>query len=179
MTIYTLHRELWVPHPLAEVFDFFARAENLEKITPPWMRFRMLTPPPIGMKEGATIAYALRVRGIPLRWVSKIDRWNPPFEFIDVQAKGPYKFWHHTHRFSEVEGGTSIIDTVRYALPFGFLGRLVHRLQVARDLSKIFDYRAQQVRTIFRCSTARYTIEDYDLETGSHGDSRPGACLRR
>lgn len=148
MTLYTLHRELWVPHSLPTVFDFFSRVENLERITPPWLRFRILTPSPITMKQGATIAYALRVRGIPLRWITEIERWNPPYEFIDVQTKGPYAFWRHTHRFSEVEGGTSIVDTVQYALPFGVLGRLVHRLQVARDLANIFDYRAQRVQAL-------------------------------
>ena len=103
MTTYTLYRELWVPQDLPAVFDFFSRAENLERITPPWMRFRVLTPPPIVMQEGATIAYALRVRGLPLRWLTEIERWKPPYEFVDVQAKGPYKRWRHTHRFSEVE----------------------------------------------------------------------------
>ena len=149
MTLHTLHRELWVPHSLPAVFDFFSRAENLERITPPWMGFRILTPA-IEMKQGATIAYALRVRGIPLRWLTEIEKWNPPFEFIDIQAKGPYKFWRHTHRFSEVAGGTSIMDIVDYALPFGPLGRLVHRLQVARDLKQIFDYRAQRVQALLR-----------------------------
>ena len=143
--MYTLHRELWVPHPLLTVFDFFSRAENLEQLTPPWMHFRILTPLPIVMKPGATKAYSLRVRGIPLRWLTEIERWNPPFEFIDVQARGPYKLWRHTHRFSEVEGGTLIADTVDYTLPFGSLGRLVHRLRVAQDLGRIFDYRARQV----------------------------------
>jgi ligand-binding SRPBCC domain-containing protein len=148
MTLYTLHRELWVPNPLPSVFDFFSRAENLQRITPPWMQFRILTPLPIIMKQGATIAYALRVRGIPLQWLTEIERWNPPYEFIDRQAKGPYKLWRHTHRFSEVEGGTSIVDLVDYALPFGALGRVLHRLQVARDLARIFDYRAQRVRAL-------------------------------
>jgi ligand-binding SRPBCC domain-containing protein len=148
MTLYTLHRELWVPNPLPSVLDFFSRAENLQRITPPWMQFRILTPLPIIMKQGATIAYALRVRGIPLQWLTEIERWNPPYEFIDRQAKGPYKLWRHTHRFSEVEGGTSIVDLVDYALPFGALGRVLHRLQVARDLARIFDYRAQRVRAL-------------------------------
>lgn len=143
MNTYTLQREMWVPNSLTAVFDFFSRAENLERITPPWMRFRILTPPPITMKQGATIAYALRVRGIPLRWLTEIERWNPPYEFIDTQIKGPYKIWRHTHRFSEAAGGTLIVDIVEYALPFGLIGRLAHRLQVARDLSLIFDYRAQ------------------------------------
>jgi ligand-binding SRPBCC domain-containing protein len=148
MITYSLRRELWVPHSLASVFDFFSRAENLERITPPWMRFRIVTPTPIAMKPGATIAYALRVRGIPLRWLTEIERWNPPYEFVDVQAKGPYKVWRHTHRFSEVAGGTLIEDSIEYALPFGPLGRLVHRLQIARDLSRIFDYRTQRVQTL-------------------------------
>jgi ligand-binding SRPBCC domain-containing protein len=149
MTTYTLQRELTVRRSLPEVFDFFSHAENLERITPPWMNFRILTPPPIQMKKGATIAYSLRVRGIPLRWLTEIERWNPPYEFVDVQVKGPYKLWHHTHRFSEVEGGTSIVDIVRYALPFGPLGQLVRRVQVARDIDQIFDYRAQQVKALF------------------------------
>jgi ligand-binding SRPBCC domain-containing protein len=150
MSQHILHRELSVPHPLSTVFDFFSRAENLERITPPWMQFRILTRPPIVMKPGATIAYALRVRGIPFRWLTEIEQWNPPHEFIDVQAKGPYRFWRHTHRFSEVEGGTSIVDIVHYALPLGPLGRLVHRLQVARDLARIFDYRSQRVQELLR-----------------------------
>lgn len=116
------------------------------------MQFRILTPLPIAMKQGATIAYALRVRGIPIRWLTEIERWNPPYEFVDVQAKGPYRLWRHTHRFSELEGGTSIVDHVDYALPFGALGRLVHRLQVARDLARIFDYRAQRVQSLLSSS---------------------------
>ena len=146
--IYRIHREIWVPRPLPAVFDFFSRVENLERITPPWMRFRILTPLPVEMKKGATLAYALRVRGIPLQWLTKIECWNPPFEFVDVQAKGPYRFWRHTHRFSEVDGGVSISDLVEYALPFGLLGQLVNRFQVAGDLSKIFDYRTERVRAL-------------------------------
>jgi hypothetical protein len=80
--------------------------------------------------------------------LTEIERWNPPHEFIDIQLKGPYTLWRHTHRFSEVEGGTLIADTVAYDLPFGLLGRLVHRLQVARDLGQIFDYRARQVQAL-------------------------------
>jgi hypothetical protein len=137
------------------VFEFFARPENLERITPPWLRFRILNPSPIEMKQGATIAYSLRVRGIRLGWLTEIERWNPPVEFIDVQTKGPYRLWRHTHGFSEVDGGTSIVDTVHYALPFGPLGRLAHRLLVAQDLSRIFDYRAQRVQELlFNCPQA-------------------------
>jgi ligand-binding SRPBCC domain-containing protein len=149
VTVSYVHRHLWLPHPRPAVFNFFSRAENLKQITPPWIRFRILTPATVEMKQGATISYSLRVRRIPLRWLTEIESWNPPFEFVDVQAKGPYKFWRHTHRFSETDGGTSMEDMVAYALPFGALGRLVHRLQVARDLSRIFDYRARRVQALF------------------------------
>ena len=132
--VYRLHRELWVPQPLPVVFDFFSRAENLEQ------NHSAMDAIPDSYAathpDEARSNHRLRLAGpgIPLRWLTEIERWNPPFEFVDVQAKGPYKTWRHTHRFSEVSGGTSIEDTVQYALPFGPLGRLVHRLQVARDL---------------------------------------------
>ena len=148
--MHELTRTIWVPHPRAEVFDFFSKAENLEKITPPWLRFRIQTALSNGMKEGATIAYSLRVHGVPLRWLTVIEKWNPPLEFIDVQLNGPYRVWRHTHRFVEIDGGTSIEDLVQYELPFGLLGRLVQRLQVARDVDEIFDYRAREIQRIFR-----------------------------
>jgi ligand-binding SRPBCC domain-containing protein len=148
MSTYTLRKELWVPYPLEAAFDFFSKPENLERITPPWLNFRIVTPSPIEMKPGAKIQYKLRVRGIPIRWLTVIERWDPPHEFVDVQAKGPYKLWHHTHRFYESRGGTMIEDCVRYQLPFGVLGRLVHWLQVKRDVEVIFQYRAQNVERL-------------------------------
>jgi ligand-binding SRPBCC domain-containing protein len=148
MPTYNLHRTLWLPRPLPVVFDFFAKAENLAAITPQWLQFQLLTPLPMAMKEDAHLSYSLRVRGFPIEWLTRIERWNPPSEFIDVQEKGPYAFWRHTHRFTESSGGTMIEDLVEYALPFGLLGRLAHRLVVARDLSAIFDYRARQVQAL-------------------------------
>ena len=141
-------RETLVPRPIGEVFGFFSRAENLERITPPWLRFRIVTPQPIELRQGATIAYRMRVHGVPVRWVSEIELWDPPFEFRDVQLRGPYKVWRHTHRFSEVEGGTRMTDAVNYDVGFGPLGRLIQWLQVARDIRNIFDYREQRVRAL-------------------------------
>jgi len=148
MKVYNLNREQWVPQPLHDVFEFFSRADNLGRITPPWLSFRILTGGPIEMRKGAVITYKLRVRGIPLRWVTEIESWDPPFQFVDLQTKGPYRFWRHTHRFSDVRDGTLITDEIEYALPFGALGRLAHRIQVARDLVQIFDYREQRVREL-------------------------------
>jgi len=150
MTVHKLTRHTRLAHPIGRVFEFFSRAENLEQITPPWLAFRILTPPPIELREGALIEYALRVRGLPMRWVSRITHWNPPHRFTDIQERGPYRLWEHTHSFVEVEGVTEMTDTVRYALPFGPLGELAHRLVVARDLRSIFDYRAKSVDSLMR-----------------------------
>lgn len=149
MKIYTLEREQWVPRPLPAVFDFFSRAENLEQLTPPWMNFHIVTPQPIKMEPGTLIDYKLRVHGIPVKWRTRIEAWTPPHAFVDLQLWGPYRLWHHTHRFRELEGGTLIEDVVRYALPFGAFGRLAHWLQVSRDLESIFEYRAKKVSEFF------------------------------
>jgi ligand-binding SRPBCC domain-containing protein len=147
-----LERDLWLPLSRPQVFAFFSCAENLERITPPWVGFRFVTPTPIDMKVGAAIEYVIRVHGVAMRWRTRIVAWNPPFEFVDVQERGPYRMWRHTHRFIETGGGTRIEDEVDYELPLGVLGRLVHRLQVSRDLRAIFDYRAKRVEELLRGS---------------------------
>jgi ligand-binding SRPBCC domain-containing protein len=148
MTVHTLTRTTRLAYPLDRVFDFFSRAENLEAITPPWLGFRILTPPPIRMREGAVIEYAIKLRGLPLRWVSRIDQWNPPHQFVDVQVRGPYRLWEHTHRFVEVAGGVEMTDRVRYALPLGPMGRVINYLLVERDLRSIFDYRQAHIERL-------------------------------
>jgi ligand-binding SRPBCC domain-containing protein len=151
---FILQREQRIPRPIEEVFGFFADARNLEAITPEWLGFRILSPEPIHVRAGVAILYRLRWHGIPLRWVTEIESWNPPTEFIDVQAQGPYRLWNHTHRFQAVEGGTLMRDLVRYALPFGPLGRLAHAGLVESELKAIFDYRAGRVADILgaRCT---------------------------
>jgi ligand-binding SRPBCC domain-containing protein len=146
---HVLRREQWLPRPIDEVFAFFSDARNLEAITPPWLGFRILTPGPIEMKAGTTIRYQIRLRGLPLRWLTEIQRWDPPREFVDVQLRGPYRLWHHTHRFEPVDGGTMVHDVVRYALGFGPIGRLVHAWTVRRDVEAIFDYRARRMEELF------------------------------
>ncbi len=145
MTSFVLQREQWIPRPLDDVFAFFSDAKNLGAITPPWLGFRIPIPEPIVMRSGAKIVYMLRWHGFPVRWVTEITRWDPPTGFDDVQLKGPYSFWHHSHSFQPINGGTLIGDTVRYALPFGLLGRLAHAWVVKAELNTIFDYRAKKV----------------------------------
>jgi ligand-binding SRPBCC domain-containing protein len=136
---------------LAEVFPFFAEARNLERITPPWLRFEVLTPGPIAMRAGALIDYRLRWRGLPLRWRTEIEVWEPPHRFVDRQLRGPYLLWRHEHRFVEQEGRTLAVDRVDYAAPGG---RPVHRLIVDRDVRRIFAHRRKALAAIFGTAAA-------------------------
>ena len=148
-TAHTLHREQRLPGSPEQVFAFFGDARNLEAITPPLLRFRVLTPDPIAMGAGALIRYRLRVRSLPVGWLTAIREWDPPHRFVDEQLRGPYALWHHTHTFEpHPDGGTLMRDVVRYALPLGALGELARRLFVARDLEAIFDFRAQRIREL-------------------------------
>lgn len=148
---YVLERSVWVRHPADFVFPFFAAAENLERITPPELGFRIRSTLPIEMKRGALIDYTIKLYGIPMKWRTEITAWNPPFSFEDTQLRGPYAKWVHTHSFAEEKGGTRIDDRVVYALPFGPLGRIAHPI-VARQLSRIFDYRREVLAARFRLS---------------------------
>ena len=145
MKTHLFRKEQFVQVPRGRVFEFFSRPENLARLTPPELGFVVLTPSPIEMKHGALIDYTVRLMGIRLRWTTLITAYDPPDRFVDEQLKGPYSFWHHTHTFSEVDGGTIITDEVKYAMPFGPAGNLVHALFVRRNLQKIFRYRAKHV----------------------------------
>lgn len=143
MKIYTLRRQQVISRPVREVFKFFQSPENLEKITPTSVGFNILTPGPIKMQTGTVLDYTIRLLGFPVRWTTLISEYDPPYRFVDIALHGPYSFWHHTHTFEESEQGTLMTDEVRYALPFGLLGRIVHSLWVKRRLDHIFDYRAR------------------------------------
>ena len=146
---HTLRREQTLPGTPDEVFPFFADAANLEAIAPPLLRFRVVTPDPIEMRVGTLIQYRLRLHGIPVNWLTTIQAWEPPHRFVDVQLRGPYALWHHTHDLRpDGDGGTVMRDTVRYAIGFGPFGELAHRLFVARDLEAIFDFRAKRVERL-------------------------------
>ncbi len=137
--------EQWLPHPAEAVWPFFGDARNLEAITPPFLGFEVLrqSTPEIG--AGTLIDYRLRLNGLPLRWQTRIETWEPPRRFVDLQARGPYALWHHTHDFLPLAGGTLMRDTVRYKLPAGWLGELAGGPKVAADVERIFDFRARKV----------------------------------
>ena len=147
---FSLNTWLWLPRPRDEVFAFFADARNLQRITPALIGFQVLTPAPVVMQPGALIDYRLRIRGLPLRWRSEITVWDPPHRFADVQRRGPYSEWVHTHRFEEQDGGTMVRDEVRYRLwgPAPIV-RLINRILVAPDVTRIFEYRHQALLDVF------------------------------
>ncbi len=146
MRIRKFTSEIFLPLPPDELFPFFADAANLNSITPPWLHFRVVTPPPIVMREGTLIDYRLRVRGLPLSWRTLIKEWQPPHCFVDEQLRGPYRQWIHKHTFEASRGGTIARDWVRYAAPFDFL---THRWLVRPDIESIFRFRAEALQKRF------------------------------
>jgi ligand-binding SRPBCC domain-containing protein len=140
-----LERSQRVDVPVERAFDFYGDADNLEPLTPPWLRFEVTTVGPVTMGAGALLDYRLRLHGFPIRWQTRIELWEPPRRFVDIQARGPYALWEHTHLFEPDGDGTVIRDRVRYAIPYGPFGALADRLFVRRDLRRIFDYRARAV----------------------------------
>ena len=156
---YQLKASMWVNLPLEETYSFFDKAENLQKITPEHLSFKILTPAPITMQTGTIIDYLTTIAGIPMRWTSSIQEYDAPHSFIDTQLKGPYSFWHHEHRFEAHEGGTLITDTVHYLLPMGIFGRIAHALFVKKQLHTIFDYRNKKVCELFDAPLDKTTLE--------------------
>ena len=146
MSEFLFEAEQWLPRPRDEVFPFFSEARNLEILTPPWLKFEVLTPAPIIMKAGLLIDYRIKIHGIPIRWRTEITEWNPPLHFVDNQLSGPYTLWHHTHTFTERDGGTLCEDRVRYN-PIG--GALMNWLFVRADVERIFKYRQEKLKELF------------------------------
>ncbi len=142
----TLGAAVWLPRPMERVFAFFGAAENLNLLTPEYLRFRILTPTPIEMQTGTMIEYRIRLHGFPMRWLTRIQAWEPPYRFVDEQIRGPYRRWVHEHRFEERDGGTLCTDRVEYAVPCDWF---VHPLFVQRNLAGIFQYRARRLVELF------------------------------
>jgi ligand-binding SRPBCC domain-containing protein len=117
--------------------------------------FRILWTSSDAISRGTEIRYRLRLHGIPIYWRTEILEWKPPYRFVDVQRSGPYRLWHHTHRFEAEGGGTKITDVVRYALPFGVVGRMIHALKVRGDVRRIFDYRRGRIQELFAGAPTR------------------------
>ena len=139
--------------PIEEAFEFFSRAENLEAITPPLLSFRIVTPGPIEMGRGTLIRYRLKLHGVPVSWLTRIEEWDPPHGFVDRQISGPYALWHHTHSFEpwgDDGSQTRMTDLVRYGQRLGPLGTVAEHAIVHRDLERIFDFRRDAIPALLR-----------------------------
>jgi ligand-binding SRPBCC domain-containing protein len=150
MTLYSIHQSQRLPISLQEAWNYFADPSNLEQITPEWLRFDIKNEAADSMYPGMIISYRITaLAGIPTSWVTEITQVHSQQYFIDEQRFGPYKFWHHQHHFRAIEEGVEVEDLVHYALPFGVLGRVVHRLDIRSRLESIFDYRRQVLEKKF------------------------------
>jgi len=147
--IHLLERSQRVEVPVERAFSFYADGANLEPLTPPWLHFRLLNRQPLTLEAGALLDYRLRLHGVPIRWQTRIEIWEPPHRFFDTQARGPYALWEHSHEFESAGEDAAVIhDRVRYAVPLGPIGALAHRLFVRRDLERIFDYRRDRTAAL-------------------------------
>ena len=157
---YRLQREQRLARPADEVFAFFADAANLERLTPAFLHFRLLSPLPIHIRAGTTIAYRLRLWGVAFNWLTRIEVFEPERRFIDRQVAGPYRLWRHLHEFQSLGTETLMRDVVEYELPFGPLGVLAHRVWVGPTLERIFDYRRDRAAAIFSPSDKKAPGEE-------------------
>jgi hypothetical protein len=155
MSEHLLEREQRVELGLTETFELYGDAFNLEAITPPLLRFRVVSPAPVLMGVGTLIEYRLRLHGVPVRWLTRIDEWEPPHRFVDRQVSGPYALWHHTHEFEADGDATVIRDRVRYRIGFGPLGELARVLVVRHDLDRIFDHRRHAIDELIAARAPR------------------------
>lgn len=146
---HVFEQEQLVRRTRGEVFAFFADAANLERITPATLHFEIRSPQPIAMRAGAIIDYQLSLFGLTFQWRTLIESFDPESGFVDVQTKGPYRTWRHSHEFSDAPGGTLVRDRVEYEVPFGLFGELARRLFVARQIRHIFEFRRVAIETAF------------------------------
>jgi ligand-binding SRPBCC domain-containing protein len=147
----------FLPQRRARVFSFFCDAFGLGQLTPSWLQFRVLTPRPVLIERGTIIDYQLRLHGISIRWQSRIEVWEPPVRFVDVQMRGPYRQWRHEHVFEEAPDGTICRDIVDYQVPGGWL---VERFVVRRDILRIFEFRERRLKQLFASPDALSPSDD-------------------
>lgn len=145
----TVHQK--IPSNIDEVWNFISTPSNLNTITPPEMRFKILTE--LGerkMYQGMIIQYKVSpLMGINMNWVTEITHVSEKQFFVDEQRFGPYNFWHHQHHIKQIENGVLMTDILHYRLPLGPVGRIVHSIDLKKRLNKIFDYRYKKIEEIF------------------------------
>lgn len=149
-TMYRYEQQQLVPANLDEVWDFFSNPRNLQRLMPDDMSFEMLDDIPEKMYPGLLLRYRVApLLGIKLPWTSRIEFVEEKKYFVDTQSEGPFRFWHHEHRFEAVEGGTMVYDLLHYRLPLEPLSKLFHRSIVKKKLDQIFSQRIIRSEQVF------------------------------
>ncbi len=150
MKLYRLERNQFLPITLQTAWTFFSDPHNLPQITPVWLDFKITNTIPAKMQSGMIISYRLKTLwGLPTKWTTEITHVVEPVFFVDEMRFGPYRFWHHQHRFTKKNGGIEMQDTVHYALKHGWLGQILHNMVIRTKLNEIFDYRQTALEAIF------------------------------
>lgn len=142
------YSEQFVPEPPEKIFPFFREANNLERLNPPIVHCQIEKMSSTEMKQGTTIDYRLKIHGVPAKWRTEIDEWQPPYKFVDNQILGPYRFWRHTHEFRPFCGGTLLVDRVRYKLPLGYAGWILGGKWIRHDIETIFSFRRKYIASL-------------------------------
>ncbi len=150
MKIHKLIVTQTLPISLDEAWLFFSSPKNLNELTPEDMSFEILSGADEKAYAGQIITYRIRpIMNVPMTWVTEITHCVERKYFIDVQRFGPYKFWHHQHHFTEIPEGVVMTDILHYALPFGWIGRLLGWLFIHRKVQSIFDFREEKLHSLF------------------------------
>lgn len=148
--LHQFQREQIIPGNPAGIWDFFATPHNLDALTPPELRFQIVSETAPRMYAGQLIDYRISIfPGVWMRWLTEIRHVHEGRSFVDEQRHGPYKFWYHEHHFEPIAGGVKMTDRVTYDVGWGWPGALVERVWVRPKLQRIFNYRAQQVTARF------------------------------
>jgi ligand-binding SRPBCC domain-containing protein len=148
MRTYVLRCEMLTKCSLRETFEVFEDPQNLSRITPAWLNFKVVSQS-AEMRKGAEMDYIISWLGLPMRWKTLITEYEPPFLFVDEQTRGPYHSWKHRHTFEPSNEGTRVGDRVEYSLPLGPLGQVAHAAIVKRQLTDVFEFRQRELTKIF------------------------------
>jgi ligand-binding SRPBCC domain-containing protein len=136
----------FVPERREIIFKFFSNVFGLQELTPSWVNFQVLSAHPIDIRKGTIIDCRLCLHRVAIRWQSRIEVWEPPCRFVDLQVRGPYRYWHHEHVFEPANGGTICRDIVDYVVRGGWI---IDRLFVRSDLKRIFEFRQRKLGQLF------------------------------
>lgn len=159
MRLFRFERSQALPVSLDEAWAFFSDPANLAKITPPELNLVPTSSVPSRMHSGMIVSYRVKILpGVFTTWVTEIAHVDAPYFFVDEQRFGPYKFWHHLHRFRKIEAGVMAEDVIHYGLYGGVMAGVMNRVVVARQLDSIFAYRC-------RVLTALFGVADTQSET--------------